>query len=381
MSTSRPLSTTPLPARRVRRRGIPRLLWRSAAIVVALALALAYAAPSAVVADRLTRPRHLPTTTDPQALGLAVEPVAFPSRGDHVTRHGWLLPADRPPADRPPPLIIVVHGIYGVRDDPTIGLLPIAAGLVAAGSDVLLFDLRGHGASDGDRTSLGWHERRDLHGALDWAAARGYDRVGVQGYSMGAATAVLTAAEDGRVTALAIDGGFADLASVLEAEVPRRSGLPPAYTPGVLAMMRLLSGADVAAIRPVEAMAHLRDRPVLILHGADDQRIPVGHAEALWAARSGGESDGSRVMLRVFPGAGHVTSYQSDPEAYLATIRAFWATALPADAPDTGLAPAGVVLSAVPAGGAGRRDDQTGEYGVALHLFSHHRLPRSARPR
>jgi pimeloyl-ACP methyl ester carboxylesterase len=329
MSTSVQLPDRVVQVHPVRPHPFPRRHWRGLAIALALLLALAYVGPSVYVANTLTHPRHLPTTTEPHALGLAVEPVAFPSRIDRLTLRGWLLSAPLARTARPAGLIVFVHGIYGVRDDPTIGLVPIAAELVDAGYDVLLFDLRGHGESDGDRTSLGWYERRDLQGALDWAEARGYGRIGVQGFSMGAATAVLTAAEDPRVAALAIDSGFAELMPVLAVEVPRKSGLPSFYTPGVTLATRLLAGFDAEAIRPAAAMAHLRDRPVLVLHGAGDQRIPASHGQALWTARYGAEGEVQRATFHLTPGADHVQSYHADSGAYLTVVRHFWATALP----------------------------------------------------
>jgi pimeloyl-ACP methyl ester carboxylesterase len=224
--------------------------------------------------------------------------------------------------------LILVHGINGVRDDPTIGLLPIAAALANAGYDVLLFDLRGHGQSEGDRSSLGWNERRDLKGALDWAQARGYRRIGAYGFSMGAATALLTAAEDERIAAIVSDSSYTELPEVLAVEVPKRSGLPSFYTPGVLLSVRLLYGVDLYEIRPRDAMARLHDRPVLILHGAEDRGVPAAHAEALWVARYGVDGGDRRQTLRLFPGAGHVQSYRSDPSAYMTLVLRFWQAAL-----------------------------------------------------
>jgi dipeptidyl aminopeptidase/acylaminoacyl peptidase len=293
-------------------------------------MVLAYVGPSVYIAATLTRPERKPITAEPAALGLAAEPVTFASRDDGLALRGWLLPGRRGQPAAEPRLIVVVHGINGVRDDPSIGLLPIAAGLVEAGYDVLLFDLRGHGESAGDRASLGWFERRDLAGALDWAEGRGYRRVGVHGFSMGAATALLTAAEDARIAAVASDSSYADLGEILAVEIPRRSRLPSLYTPGALLAARLLYGADLTASRPGEAIVRLRDRPVLLVHGAVDRRTPVVHAERLWAARYG-DAD-AREQLAIFPGADHVQAYHSDPAAYMTLVLRFWDAALGAPA-------------------------------------------------
>jgi dipeptidyl aminopeptidase/acylaminoacyl peptidase len=258
-----------------------------------------------------------------------VEDVTFASQQDHLQLRGWLLSRPGAPVPTGPDarLIIFVHGRNGTRDDPSIGLVPIAASLVQQGYPVLTFDLRGHGESAGSRYSLGWYERRDLEGAVDWAEQRGFGQIGVFGFSMGGATALLTAAADPRIRAVALDSAYAELAPILDVQVPKASGLPPVFTPGTLLMVRLLYGYDVRAIRPVAAMAQLRDRPILILHGEADALVPVADAERLWGARYGSGSDPYRAYIHRFPGATHVGSYQSDPTTYLTRVLSFWAAA------------------------------------------------------
>lgn len=297
------------------------------ALLVVL-VAIAYIGPCIYVAATLTRAKRQPVQIDPRAFGLQVEDVTFPSAVDGVRLRGWLLYGpDAPPTGGR--LIVLVHGHNGVRDDSGIGIVPLAAELVRAGYPVLTFDLRGHGESAGDRFSLGWYERRDLRGALDWAEGRGFTQVGVQGFSMGAATALLTAAEDRRIAALVTDSSFASLREILAVEAPKRSGLPRLYTPGVLLMVRLLYGPDANALRPAEAIAGLGDRPVLILHGADDRLIPATNAERLWTARYGQAGEDNRDRLHIFPGAAHVKAYQTDPTTYRRLVLDFWRTALP----------------------------------------------------
>jgi pimeloyl-ACP methyl ester carboxylesterase len=316
--------------RRPRRLPIP---WRLAlgALLTAALLALAYLGICTYVAITLTRPERKPITVDPHTFGLEVENVTFTSQPDHLQLRGWLLSRPGTPAPTGPAahLIILVHGRNGTRDDPGIGLVPIAAALVQQGYPVLTFDLRGHGESAGNRFSLGWYEQRDLEGAVDWAQARGFGQIGVFGFSMGGATVLLTAAADPRIRAVAVDSAYAELAPILAVQVPKASGLPPLFTPGTLLMVRFLYGYDVRAIRPLAVMAQLRDRPVLLLHGEADALVPVGDVERLWAARYGTGGDPQREYIHRFPGASHVGSYQSDPATYLTLVLSFWKTAFP----------------------------------------------------
>ncbi len=71
--------------------------------------------------------------------------VTFPSQG--VTLEGWHFvgtDALATPAGRP--VVVMAHGVGGTKDS---GLASFAAGLAAAGCDVLAFDFRGFGTSGG----------------------------------------------------------------------------------------------------------------------------------------------------------------------------------------------------------------------------------------
>jgi putative redox protein len=66
-------------------------------------------------------------------------------------------------------------------------------------------------------------------------------------------------------------------------------------------------GKAFTTLRPDEAAAKLASRPVLVVHGADDEEVPVADGRRL------AEFAGSRAELRVLPGAGH--RLRGDPRA------------------------------------------------------------------
>ena len=86
------------------------------------------------------------------------------------------------------------HGMGGSLDQ----MAGIGHDLHAKGYDVLLFDLRGHGGSDPSRLYMGSRERNDLRAVLAWANQQGYsaDRIGWLGWSMGASTLLMEAADN-----------------------------------------------------------------------------------------------------------------------------------------------------------------------------------------
>lgn len=287
-------------------------------------LALVYVGLSGYMALKLTQTVRRPFTQAPEAYGLAYETVSFPSRVDGLALEGWLLAAaPGAPARRP---IVVVHGRNSDRQREVQGhILGIAATLVGQGHPVLLFDLRSHGTSPGTRYTLGPHEVRDVGGAIDFLDRRGIVRDGVSllGFSMGAATAMLAAPGDPRVRAIAEDSGYADLNGVLEEQVPKASGLPPFFTPGVVLMARPLLGIDARTIRPVDGLPHLADRgtALFVIHAEADPLVPASHGRRLAAAY------GPRAETLYVPSPTHVGSYAVDPATYITRLTAFFGRA------------------------------------------------------
>jgi pimeloyl-ACP methyl ester carboxylesterase len=144
-------------------------------------------------------PRHVGPHTvyvhDPRTdFGLAFEDVQFPA-WDGSTLRGWFVPAARGSGDDEPPpaTVVLTHG--GGRDRRAwLRHLPF---LHAAGFDALLFDLRGHGASDGLGFGLshGIREHEDVLAAVAFArTARAARVVIVCGTSVGGASCIVAAA-------------------------------------------------------------------------------------------------------------------------------------------------------------------------------------------
>jgi pimeloyl-ACP methyl ester carboxylesterase len=269
----------------------------------------------------LTRPEREPFLHAPEQFGLAYEAVAFPSRIDRLPLHGWLLAVDdgARPKRRP---VIMVHGKGTDREaGPGEGILGIAAPLTRAGYRVLTFDLRGSGESGGERFTLGAQEVRDVGGAVDFLRERGLapDGLNLVGFSMGGSTALLAAADERLVRAVAEDSGYADLGDLLDDQVPRVSGLPGFFTPGMVLAARGLIGVDLYSIRPIDAMPRLASAqvPVLVIHGEADTYVPPINGHRLAA------SYGPTVETLFVPGAGHVEARVRSPGLYDDRLRSF----------------------------------------------------------
>ena len=260
--------------------------------------------------------------TDP--VPAPAEAVQFESVEDRVPLSGWLLSSW---GDR---AIVLVHGINSNCWEG--GHPDIAEAYVEAGFNVFVFDLRAQGLSGGDRLGLGWHERRDVRGAVDVLLARGFQpgRIGVHGTSYGAATAILSAAVIPEVGAVVADSSWANVQEVMQGEIERRTGFPFVFlfTPGVAFTGSLLYDLDPSAIAPEHAVPDISPRPILFIHGGEDPITPVQHAQRLRAA-----SKNPNDELWILPGLGHTEGVRMGPqqktispmrEEYLAKVCAFF---------------------------------------------------------
>ncbi len=295
----------------------------------------AYAGMSVYVANNLIyAPQVVPTST-PAAYGLKFQDVSFVSRTDHVGLQGWFIPGVGPKgALTDTRTIIVVHGMRTNRADPGVGLLSFSAALAKAGFAVLAFDMRGSGLSQAAPLSLGYYEQRDVLGAVDFLQSGnlpfhlGSPKViGGWGVSMGAATLLLAAAQDPAIHAVVADSAYSDALPLLEREIPKRSGLPAWFTPGVLRAAQTLYGIDFAAVRPVAVVAKIAPRPILFIQGADDTYIPTSDMTAL--AQAAQQGSGAQVSTWLVPGATHAQAYKVAGKTYVDKVVAFFTTNLP----------------------------------------------------
>lgn len=128
-------------------------------------LAVVYGLVSFLIARGVTTADRDPQEDHPANYALKFEDVEFPSRRGDVSLSGWYLPGD----DAGPHLIFV-HGNGSVRSGD--GAVALAARMVERGYNVLMFDLRGHGSSGGDKVSGGYFEQWDVLGAFDYLVER-----------------------------------------------------------------------------------------------------------------------------------------------------------------------------------------------------------------
>jgi fermentation-respiration switch protein FrsA (DUF1100 family) len=203
----------------------------------------------------------------PRQLGLHVEELQF-ATADGSLLHGWFIRA------RGTARGSVLH-LHGNAANVT-NHWPLISWLPDAGFNVLMFDYRGFGKSQGKPTLDGVVQ--DAQAALVTLRARSEvdpQRIVVYGHSLGGATALRLLAEDAPSIRLGvIEAAFDSYRGIAReaAGVGLRTVLAPA-----------IASLPPADRDPIAALARV-DGPLLFVHGTDDQVIPFAHGERLYAA-------------------------------------------------------------------------------------------------
>jgi dipeptidyl aminopeptidase/acylaminoacyl peptidase len=247
------------------------------------------------------------------------EDVTIPSREAGISLSGWWVVSD---ARSDAPAVLIVHGLNSCKrsDD-----LLLAAGMLhRRGYSVLLIDFRNHGDStvQNGRYAGGTKEYRDVLGAWDWLVGKraiAPAHVGLMGFSLGAATALIAAGEEPRVAATWEDSGYADVGVAIRAELAR-NGYPTWFEYAAYAAARVETGDDLTTLSPERAVIRLHGRPLFITHGTADTRLSVQYASDLAAAYRAG---GGTIDPWIVSGSEHVAAIVDHPAEYEERLVAF----------------------------------------------------------
>lgn len=279
---------------------------------------VAFPLASRLIRPRLKRIRQLDSAHLRRFLAerdIAFEEVSFRTF-DGVTLHGWWFDAG---ADRP--TVIALHGVSKNRTD----MVRFALALGAAKINVLMFDGRGHGKSEGQFVTYGFYERRDVEAAIDYVVGeRGASerRIGLAGISMGAAITLQVAAANRRVAAIWTDSPFASLTRVSMDRLRSWTRMPEhALRPVMWVAMKVAERRGRFEVRAVDplALAGQISCPVYLIHGDRDSIIGVDHSRSIFDALASAEKH-----LWVIPGVAHGRGFRRVTAEYAERLVAFF---------------------------------------------------------
>jgi pimeloyl-ACP methyl ester carboxylesterase len=214
------------------------------------------------------------------------------------------------PEQTPAPGVVMCHGFTGHRIEAHFLFVKAARAFCEAGLNVLRFDFRGSGESDGlfREMTIGG-EIEDALVALEALRSEPTvqrDRVGLLGLSLGGLVASCAAGRAGDVRALALWSAVADLEEIARSrwEVPADADdIAPDFVREI-GPHEIGDGfaRDSLRIKPLKEIAG-HPGPVLVVHGTNDQSVPLGDAHRYMDA-----IPSANATLRVIEGADHTFS-------------------------------------------------------------------------
>ncbi|OCT17043.1 hypothetical protein A8709_23930 [Paenibacillus pectinilyticus] len=293
------------------------MIWTLVILIIILVLVIGI---STFVGWQLTHPKKKPVDDSPENYGLNWKDVTFASRKQDVKLDGWFLEAESEPAVSKRITIIMSHGYAGTRLEKGLPALALAKALVEAGHHVLMFDFRNSGRSEGNTTTIGYLEKDDILGAIDWvkSTATAPTPILLIGFSMGGTASILAAAEEKSVSGVITDSAFSQLYPYLKDNLPVWSKLPRIpFTPLILFILPKLIGVNIHAVDALAATDGIAPRPVLFIHSRDDLAIPYTNSVQMQ------ERHPNDFELWLTTQAGHVGSFQIQPEAYIVRVLKF----------------------------------------------------------
>ena len=227
--------------------------------------------------------------------------------------HAWFLRSDQPARG-------TIFYLHGVGDNKISGLR-LAHVFRARHFNVMMYDSRAHGKSEGRFCTYGFYERFDVAKAIDSLAARGISsigKIGLFGTSMGAAIAVQAASIEPRVRAVVAEGCFTSLRTITVDYQKRLLWMPWHFLRNV-AMKRSEHIAHFShhEVSPLRALATV-NVPILFIHGKSDARIRYQYSEQLFAAAH------EPKALYLIDGANHTDIHNVAQKEYEERVAGFF---------------------------------------------------------
>ena len=212
--------------------------------------------------------------------------------------------------------LIAVHGYRGNHSH----MFTIASFYGQRGYNVLLPDLRGCGASEGDYIGMGWPDRLDMLKWIDWILRQDADaQIVLHGISMGGATVLMTSGETlpPQVRAIVEDCGYTSVWDIFKDEMAYLFHLPAfPILPTASLFSSLRAGYSFSEASSLEQVKKA-SVPILFIHGKKDNFVHTDMVYTLFDACP------CEKELLVVKGAGHGSSYTMDPELYFGTVFSF----------------------------------------------------------
>jgi fermentation-respiration switch protein FrsA (DUF1100 family) len=222
--------------------------------------------------------------------------------------------------------MVVVHGFRGTRWES----MKYADMYLDLGYNVLIYDSRYHGNSEGKDITLGYMEKSDLDNCVKWVNKKNAGGIiGVHGESLGGVTALLHSKknEESKLVKFYIaDCAYSDLREMIDFLLKENLkyynsmiGKFVSFYCNVVAFVR--SGFTLYSISPISAIKDV-ETPIMFIHGVDDEYIPPSMSIDMYRLKKGKKS------IYIAPASGHSQAYLFNKEEYTNKVKIFIEQAL-----------------------------------------------------
>lgn len=297
-------------------------------LIMLLTVAVWSSARTILQPPRMTQGKafYLLQRVTPNDLGLKFQPVNFHVRdsgsGPNLKLVGWWMPH---PAGGSKTAILI-HGYA----DAKVGAIAWAPLWQQLGYNVLAYDGRAHGESEGRYCSGGVHERDDLSQIINelrqqWPAAS--ETVVLFGISLGASPALAVAAERSDIYAVVAECPFSNYTNAVTGLAKQLSLPMQSFLPVTLRVAGWLAKADLHRVDNLPLMREARC-PIFAIEAGVDPYVPANDAIAVESAIR--ERHDLSQFWRV-EGATHLRAIEADPAAYLKRLADFLDSLSPND--------------------------------------------------
>lgn len=231
---------------------------------------------------------------------------------DGVRIRGWFVPSKGSKK-----AVLIGHGL-GANKSNFLGLVDLWHSL---NYNVLIFDFRGHGESDGHTISFGYKEKYDIKAGFEYLVRKkNFAPENIVGYgvSFGGASLIHAVSDSVNFDRIVTDSSFANIDTMAD-KVIERMGFVPSFLRGIvknigLAFVSLELGFDIDKSSPLNVVDKI-DKPWLIIHGKKDILIPCEEALVLY------DNVNTRKKLYLVDVGGHYTTLED--KEYINQLNAF----------------------------------------------------------
>lgn len=169
---------------------------------------------------------------------------------------------------------------------------------------------------------MGFYEKDDLLGAIDYVKSLGAQQIVLMGFSTGASTCILAASDSNEIDAIIADSPFLNLEEYISYIISRNQNLPRIpFSKTIMLSIRLLAGIDADKTSPQKNLESITGIPILFIHSKDDNGISSDSSSRLYNIYSKEAVD--KAELWITEGTDHAASYTQSPVEYMQRVFTF----------------------------------------------------------